>query len=328
MPQDSALYGVARIRSRERTLLNRERMQRLSESTPAEALRQLIEIGYGAMPEATLDDVEAMIASELNRAYELIREVSVKPEQTDLFLMGADVHNLKLLLKLRLTGSNAEPTVERGGLYDPKALAKMVDTGEYKDLPEEFRVALERLEQGFARGQVNPSGVSTALDNAYLAYALQKGDAFTQTYFKAQADFNNLIALLRVRALGGDAERLSALLLEGGDIPREILLKNFDTPTEGLARAATAGPMADAMAKGLEEVARTGRVSALEKARDDALMAFASKGKNDVDTMAPIMGFLLAKGQEARCVRLVMTALRNGLGEDVISERMRVLYGE
>ena len=57
-------------------------------------------------------------------------------------------------------------------------------------------------------------------------------------------------------------------------------------------------------------------------------MRFASRGKNEIDTIAPVIGFLLAKRQEAKVIRLIMTALRNGLSEEVINERTRVLSGE
>lgn len=97
---------------------------------------------------------------------------------------------------------------------------------------------------------------------------------------------------------------------------------------EGYAKGLPAGEMKAELQKALEEYAQSGDAAALERARDNALMRLASRGKNDIDTIAPVIGFLLAKRQEAKVVRLIMTALRNRLGADVIAERMRMLYGE
>ena len=66
----------------------------------------------------------------------------------------------------------------------------------------------------------------------------------------------------------------------------------------------------------------------MERARDNSLIRLAERGRFDQDTVAPIVGYLLAREQEARCIRLILTAKRNGLPESIITERMRVLYGE
>ena len=50
MPQNSAIYAVSRIRSRERSLIDRETVKRMSEGTAEEAWRMLTEMGYGAKP--------------------------------------------------------------------------------------------------------------------------------------------------------------------------------------------------------------------------------------------------------------------------------------
>lgn len=327
MPQDSAIYGVSRIRSAERGFIGRERMRRLAETDAGEALRQLVELGYGSMPDATLDDVEAMISNELAGAADLVREVSIDAVETDIFLMSADMHNLKLLIKLRLTGGNSEPQLMRGGCFDPKLLSHFVEEGEYGEpLPEELADAFNALEVELI-GEPDPAKVSTAIDSAYISYALGHGSAFTKEYFRAFADFTNVAALLRVRAMKGDADRLKALLVTSGDISRETLIKAFDMPDEGLVRALCSGNTRDDMKRALEEAAKVG-AAALERARDDHLMRLAANGTKETDTIAPVIGYLLAKRQEAKDVRLIMTVRRNGLPDEAMNERMRVLYGE
>lgn len=44
MPQNSAIYAVSRIRSRERSLIDRETVKRMSEGTAEEAWRMLTEM--------------------------------------------------------------------------------------------------------------------------------------------------------------------------------------------------------------------------------------------------------------------------------------------
>ena len=135
--------------------------------------------------------------------------------------------------------------------------------------------------------------------------------------------------MARMKALGADEKRLETLLLTGGDIDPKAIVKAYQSHMgEGYAKGLPAGEMKAELQKALEEYAQSSYAAALERARDNALMRLASRGKNDIDTIAPVIGFLLAKRQEAKVVRIIMTALRNRLGADVIAERMRMLYGE
>ncbi len=326
MPQDSAIYGEARIRYHEKDLLTQDRLLRLVDATAEEAIRLLIDGGYGNLPGASIEDADRLIDAELSNAYTLVREVSFKPAVTDVFLMKADVHNLKMLLKLRLTGSGEKPALMRGGNYPVQTLELMVRDADYRDLPEEFTEALSKLEQSF-QTQVDPVAVSVALDRAYTEYAYRVGDAFTKEYFKTQADFNNLLSLLRLRAMNAGVERLRAVLLPEGHIPQSKLLANVDTPLDSLAKAIGEGPAREGIVRGIEEMLRTGNISALERERDDALIRMASAGKRESESIAPVIGYLLAREQEAKCIRLILTAKRNDLDDTIIKERLRELYG-
>jgi len=174
MPQQSAIYGVARIRCHEKDLFTQERLMRLCDASADEAVRQLVDAGYGALPEATIEDADRLINAELDAACTLVQEVSFKPAVTDIFLMKADVHNLKLLLKLRLTGSADEPALMGGGIYEVEKLKQMVRDASYRDLPEEFKDALTKLEQSF-QTQVDPVAVSVALDCAQFLVFQKSG---------------------------------------------------------------------------------------------------------------------------------------------------------
>ena len=272
-------------------------------------------------------DSEALIESELERTNALIKEVTTDERLTDIFFLGADATNLKLFLKRRLIGADAGGIYAHGGLYEPKELMRMVQAKDSKPLPEKMAAAMAEAE--IAAGRIDPARISTIIDQGYIDHALASGNAFVTAYFKATCDFDNLIAMARMKALGADEKRLETLLLTGGDIDPKAIVKAYQSHMgEGYAKGLPAGEMKAELQRALEEYAQSGDAAALERARDNALMRLASRGKNDIDTIAPVIGFLLAKRQEAKVVRLIMTALRNRLGADVIAERMRMLYGE
>ncbi|MDL2258399.1 V-type ATPase subunit, partial [Eubacteriales bacterium OttesenSCG-928-K08] len=166
---------------------------------------------------------------------------------------------------------------------------------------------------------------------AYIEHALNVANArkseFAQKYFRALADFNNVLAVLRVRAMGAPKEMLETNLLPAGNIAKSIFLNAMEQPFETMARVLATGPAGFAIAAGLEAVQQSGRNSALEKARDDYLMQLIKHDKYDVMTLQPVLGYLLAREQEAKCIRLIVTAKRNKLPDQVITERLREVYG-
>ena len=328
MAQDNALYAVSRIRCHETGLIGRERMARMIAGTAEEAMQVLTGTGYGGAAGDGAVDVETLIAAELARTYALVREVSPDPALTELFLMQADVHNLKALYKLRLLGGgDAGPALMQGGAFEPAALARMVREADYEALPAPIAEALKGLDEAFSHEAADPVRVSAALDGAYFRMGYASKSAFAREYFKAKADFENALPLLRLDAMGASQERLAAALMPAGNIPQEAFLAAAGLPGEQRGKALEQGPAGEALRKAIELAQQSGP-QAVERARDNYLIRLAERGRYDQDTVAPIVGYLLAREQEARCVRLIMTAKRNSLPESIITERMRVLYGE
>ena len=169
--------------------------------------------------------------------------------------------------------------------------------------------------------------MSTALDGAYFRMGYASKSAFAVEYFKARADFENALVLLRLTNMGAAEERLAQALLPAGNIPEAEFLRAVGLPAEQWGKELMQGPAGEVLRKAVEDAQQSGP-QAVERARDNYLIRLAERGRFDQDTVAPIVGYLLAREQEARCIRLILTAKRNGLPESIITERMRVLYGE
>ena len=330
MPQASALFAVARIRVLEKGLIGKERMARFLDLNAEDILRQLTEGGYGTLPDATPEEIEQLIASELDRTMAVIEELTPDPEATDLYRLRSDIHNLKILLKLRLQGDREVPAFMNGGVYHPESLSRMVQEKNYRDLPEDFASALKRLEKQL-EGEIDPREISIALDQAYFAHVAAspacKKYPLIRDFFAGRADFDNILTLLRLKAMDAPEVQLRNSLLPGGGISKEQFIKAYSAGSESYARLLATGPAAGAIKKVLAEYAETGRPTVLERARDNWLISLFRPVKAESDSLYPILGYLIAREQEAKCIRLLVTAKRNGLAADIIEERMRELYG-
>lgn len=329
MPQPSYAYACARISALEKDLLDGTAIRRMAEGSLEDAMRTLLDARYGGLPDATAADCERMIDSVRRQTAETIRELSPAPALTDLFLLQTDVHNLKVLIKARMLGT-ADVAFAEGGLYAREQLTAMVNAQTYGELPEALTNGLNALEQ-LLKARPEPQLVSLALDRAYLTHAVKEaetnGEPFAKQYFAALCDFNNVLTFLRMRAMGAAKEDLKDALLPTGGIQPKTLTEAYELSADALSKALFGSVAKAAMNRGLADVLATGNIGVLEKMRDDYLLSLVNDHRHDVTTIFPVVGYYLARDREAKAVRLILTAKRNGLDDAVIHERLRELYG-
>ncbi len=323
---ESLINSIARLRVIEKRLLSKEFVTRLAGAESYEdSVRMLREAGFGAAYAGGGDELEGLIAAHLAETYALVSELMPKRLAfiTDVFRMRHDLTNIKLLYKTRLLGGDLSSAAQDpGGVFDCTALSASIAKGDYSMLPRKLEKTLEELD---VLTYKNPDArlVSEKLDGAYLEYGLGLGNAFVRAYFSATADFTNLIAITRgagfVPCGEYDESRLNEIASALAETPEKIpgLLK---TPFE-------TSPLKEAAKAGFENYLKTRNASALEKARDEYLVSLAAGGRSDIDSPAPIVGFLLAREREAEVVRLILTVKRSGISMNAVDERSLVLYG-
>ena len=85
--------------------------------------------------------------------------------------------------------------------------------------------------------------------------------------------------------------------------------------------------LAEAAALGAERTAPgSGRLTAFERACDDALMAYMAQAKRVPFGEQPVVGYLFAKESEFTAIRIILSGRMDQLGADVIRERLREAY--
>ncbi len=330
MPQTSYPYACARISALEKGLISESVFRRMVESSLDDVMRVLLDARYGNIPDAVPSDCERMIENEMKEAAKTIAEITPDSSLTDLILLQKDIHNLKVLIKSRMLSKTVSPVLEEGGLYSTEYLEKCVNEQTYSELPEQVSDALYRMEAQL-RVHPEPQIVSIFLDYGYHAYCLEqskkmKESQFATKYFSALCDFNNLLTFLRMRSMGSSKEDMKEMLLPAGGISREKLISAYELSADTFSRALSGSVATEEINAGLTEMVSTGNIGALEKARDNYLFSLVRNHRHEVLTFYPILGYYLAKDREAKAVRLILTAKRNGLDDAVITERLREMY--
>ncbi|NPV54426.1 MAG: hypothetical protein HPY71_13070 [Firmicutes bacterium] len=352
-------YAVARTRVLETRLLDWGRLDRMLDAPDVdEALKVLQETEYSV----SASDYEAMLSNELKRIYAVLAEMAPDPGLIRIFLVRYDFHNLKVLLKAHLLGessgressgrggpgvpgglgegqmpgapgSGPDQALERGlfdiGSVRLEALARAVNEGEVRDLPEPHRAALQRALAAYEETR-DPVTIDNVLDReAYsfmCAEAAGQGIDFLVDYLARQADLINIAALIRSKQMGKDRTSFAEAFLPGGRLELSKFLDAYDRPMEAVADEFAGSDYASIIEDGLKRLAVDGSLSYFEKARDVYLLNYLKRAKYVAFGPEPLIGYLLAKENEIRMLRIILVGKANGLPRETIRERLRDVY--
>lgn len=318
MPSDNYPYAIGRIKIIENSLLDDPKLQRLNELPFDAAVRQLSDWGYAA-DYPVRDDVDALIDFRMAELHEIIDDVTPDKELTDLFWLSLDATNLKYLIKARILGSKdaGQDELEKG-VFDLALLQECVEQKDYAPLGQPLAGLLNEAEQDWDES-TEPRVISAAVDNAVYTHIFsvlkRKHNPFCTQYFTAKADFTNIFSVLRARALSWDADKLTGMLLDGGEIPFDRLMSAFEAEPD-----AEPAVLAEILSFGVNaEVIRQAAllapdgIIALTQAAEEHLLDTARQERFDSFGIGPIAYFLLRGIDECRTLRVLFARKRANL---------------
>lgn len=322
------LFLSTRIHVLERSLLSRQRMERMLEaSTNEEAAKVLAECGYPEMSPVDMDSVNAALASVRDKVFEDLYANVPNPKLIDVFKVKYDYHNVKTLLKAAAMGTDPARLLIHTGRYDPAELAEQITAGDLSGLPDTFAAAIQEAQEVLSTTR-DPQLSDFVLDRAYFeelgALAGDVQSPFLTGYVRLLVDAANLRSLVRVCRMGKREAFLKKVLFEGGNIPVHSLLQAASDDGDWSA-ILHSNALREAVEAG-EAAVKGGSLTAFERACDNAIMAYVAHAKYTAFGDATVIGYLVAKDSELTAVRIIMTGRLAGLHPDIIRERLRESY--
>lgn len=329
--QKDYVYASSRVRSVEKTLLNRDRTESLIECKfPADALKILYEAGYGEGTEPLPSErFEELLAAETRKSCAFIR--SIAPDHRDLYPMfyQYDYHNLRVLLKAEFLQTEADSFLIDNGTIPAAKLADMVMNRDFVGMTPIMKAAVLEVLDVFARTQ-DPQTIDFIMDRAFFQEiresAAQAGSEFLKGYVSLLIDITNLKTFVRLRQMKKSWDAFTHVYIDGGRIQEKLFVASFDEPFEQFTEKMVPYGLKEAMEAGGAMLRESGRFTALERACDDRIMAYAKEAKYISFGLEPLIAYLIAKESEIRNVRIALTGLIQGLSRDMMVERLRETY--
>ena len=323
-------YGqsVVTIRILEKRLLTRNRLERMIEAqTPEEVLKLLGETEY-SQDMADIhgsQDYEIILKRETERVFSIVRNMIKNTGIVDVLSLKYDYHNLKVLLKSKITGKDFSSLLMQAGTIEASKFKVKFET-QSNDLPQEIMEAIDEVQKDFEENH-NPQRIDIIVDKHYfrnLSRLAKEIDVKVITdYVEGLIDFQNMITLFRVQKQKRDARFLETVIFEGGTISKNKIVASINDNTDTILNKFKKEKLGTYLVKGLEAFSETKRLSELEKISDNYLMELNKESKYVVFGPEPLFTYLVAKEREINAIRMIMVSKINNISSDKIRERLR-----
>ena len=319
--QQDYTYAVARIRYRETKLLSDADLGSLMASKDVDScMRLLRDKGWGDNGELTPD---SLLKLEEKKLWDLTAEIIDDLSVLNFLLIPNDFHNLKVAIKCITRDIEPDGLFISSAVEDPEKIYRAVKSREYGDLPEYMRdcakEAMTTLLQT-SDGQLCDIIVDKACMDYVYALGKESDNDIIRLYcelFVASADIK-----IAVRCANTGKQQ---------DFIRRALAKCDTLDIDRLCAAACESRDAVLSYLGTTEYrsavdAITVSMSAFEKWCDDYLTSVMKHQKWEPFGIGPIVAYIIARRNEIKAVRMILSAKVNDLPEQTIKERLRDMY--
>lgn len=323
MADKACRFAVARTKALEVSLLSNQDIADLLATKDFKAAISFIqEKGWGNADSGS--DMDKILKAETDKTWEEIRSMNMDMSIFEPLSYQHLYHNLGAAIKDVVMESGLSHLI----YFDDAKISgaemkRIIEDKDFYALPEHMRnVAKEALEVMLHTkdGQLCDSIVDRGALEAMEQAAKKTGNDFLLNYIKSVVAVADIRIAIRAAKSGRNKEfleraiaptsalnttRLKACAVNGEDAILEFLR------TEGFADAAEAAAESN---------------SAFERWCDNRIIATIRPQKYISDTPGPVIAYLLARENEIKTVRIVLTCKQNKVEESAIKERVREMY--
>ena len=315
-------YAVARIRALEISLFSASTIDQLIACDSYDtALKFLSEKGWG--DSETENDADAILNCERDRTWDVVRELVKDMSIFDVMTYPHLYHNLKAAIK-EVGRNTGNPRIfyedaEIGG----EKMCEIVRDKDYYSLPEHMRSVMHDAGETFVQtqdGQLCDIIVDRGALDAVYAAGKASSEKIMQEYAETTVAIADIQIAVRSQRTGKSLEFIKRALA-----PCDSL------SVDRLAQAAVSG--FDAIISYLEQTgyaegaaALSESPSAFERWCDNQMIETIRPQKYKAFSIGPIVAYVIARENEIKTVRIVLSGKLNGLSDDSIRERVREMY--
>ena len=318
---DKYIYAVARIRSKELSLLSGAFLEQLTAAKSYDQCIQLLhEKGWGG---DGITNPEELLAAEREKTWGLISELVEDRSVFDVFLYANDYHNLKAAIKEIRMGHQFPGIFISQGTLDVKRIRDSIQNREFQNLPEAMRGPAKEAYRALLHtqdGQLYDIIIDKAALEAIYRAGKESGNEFLKLYAELTVAAADIKTAVRASRTGKDRAFLKQALAPCDTLDIYRLAQAAIEGEDAIGLYLESTPYADAV----EELRRS--PSAFERWCDNLMIRRMKPQQYVPFGLGPLAAYILARENEVKSVRIVLSGKLNHLPEESIRERVREMY--
>ena len=316
------VYAVARIRVKEKSLLSDMDISQLAGMPDDRAvLAYLTDRGWGDQSSSGRPD--EVLAAEEQKTLQLMRELKMDPAVFSLLSYPNLYHNLKAGIKEICTSDKNEAAFYPVEKYGREEMLRILSEKNYKALPAHMREAAERAYEVMLQtrdGQKCDIIVDRACLDAMEAAGEKQKNALLRDYVESTVAVTDIKIAVRALRTGKNLAFLKEALAPCRTLDVRLLAVAASENEEALMNFLESHGFREA-AEALKE-----SPAAFERWCDNRLIETIRPQKTNSVSMGPIIAYYLARQNEIKTVRIILTAKANGFSEEETRGRVREMY--
>lgn len=316
-------FAVARIRAKENTLLTSQALDNLMACrTYEDCVRLLLERGWEGTEN---DSPEELITKQQDATWQLMRELCSEKEIKffDIFRYADDFHNLKAAIKEAYIQKEVPNVYMENGTIPVSTFKKCAADGEFSALPMNMmKAGKEAYDVLFHTGDSQLCDV--IIDKAALEAIYKVGkdskNPLLKDYVELKCGAANINIAIRSAKANKDVEFLKRAFVDCESISTQRLIEATRNSIDSVYDYLDQTTYKEAGNYIKESPA------AFERWCDNKMMNVISSQKYKSFTIGPLAAYVLAKENEIKSVRMILSGKVNNLSDEAVRERIRDTY--
>lgn len=321
MAENQYTYAVARIRSKELSLLNNQVLEQLLASKSyEECLRLLQEKGWGNQETKTAEEI---LKLENEKTWDLMEELVEDTSVFDVFLYSNDYHNLKAAIKQAYVNTEIPNIYMSHGTIKPDVLYNSVKEHDFSSIPEHMReAAKEAYEVLFhtGDGQLCDIIIDKAALDAIYKKGKESGNEVLAGFSELKVAASDINIAIRGSKAGKGIEFFKRAFAKCDSLDISRLIDAALDSEAGIYDYLLTTSYSDAV------VAIKESLSVFERWCDNRIIEFIKPQRYNPFTLSPLAAYILGRESEMKSVRILLSGKLNDLSENLVRERLRETY--
>jgi len=339
--QEEYAFANGRIKKLEKELINNEILDRMIKSTDITSAMKILtesDLNNYSFELNNPLNFEVSLNQELLHTYDIIKSISKVSTFNFLYFTFAsryDFHNIKILIKSKyLKKEFSNELISPITTIDIEKLNSAVKDEKYEDIPDSFEFLIKKTLSEYNKFK-DPEIIDFVLDKERYIMIFNKireveiieaEELFLKRFIRINIDLNNIINCVRAKIRGEKKAFTKEFLIPEGDFKTENIMEIYDSPLSSWCEKLIYTDYKDTIEQGLNYFQKNNSLMELEKLRDNFILNFSKIGKYVTFGIEPLVGFITAKENDIKNIRIILSGKLNKLSPDQIKERVRDTY--